>query len=61
VSDVERDDLAPDSSYAQLVATRTYYPELQTWVCTAHRYSEKAHMQIRCPMCLQLMTRVEPS
>lgn len=52
---VRRDPSAPRLGISQLVSTREYYDEPVLFVCVPCRYSEKAHIQIRCPMCLELM------
>jgi len=58
-NNVVRDPSAPRLGISQLMRVRTYFDTLQTFVCSPCRYSEKSHIQVRCPnpACQRLMVR----
>ena len=53
------DPNAPTRAFCRLVSVREFYSTVQLFVCTACRVSERAHVQPRCPRCLELMRRAE--
>jgi hypothetical protein len=59
MKNIEHPDRAPDPSYCVLLSVRQAYDTPQLFVCRFCRLSEKSLVQIKCPRCLRMMTRVE--